>query len=392
MDSYEIFSPKDCDTDTNEGLKDGQRQSPPSNSPFFEGYAQTLINQVRNDLMTSGEEWQGKHQQLLRKTAELKREVDNYEGNKTALLNSRDLDISLLRGESSPELSNTWSQTKRDLDEESAALADERDKVGGRRLHSHLGPIPYFLVMAFLAGLEFRINLDAIQATFGRQQNFLSWGLAILIGILLLSFAHLSGRLLKQRQVLNLAPLPSVILWGAVGLLSVAAIAVTFQLRWAMIDTQGLDNPGEMFFYFFVNAAIFCLGFITAVLHYDASPSYQSRHRTYAKARKAFEREDRRVIKREREIQRKFIEDLKTLKFRTDRLNAELASAQDDIETVRANRKAFVSHVAYVLGLRLSAYITGNMQGRGPLPAPHYFSQDGIDKVKGDLIQEFQVG
>ncbi|MGE5505841.1 MAG: hypothetical protein ACM31L_15585 [Actinomycetota bacterium] len=389
MDKYEVFSRMDCEADRTRGKTDGGNGQPPTNTDRPVGHVLSVINEVRADLTVSDEEWQREVARQMALLDERNREVKAYDRQKEILGKNRDIDRRLLRSEGDETGLSPWGKAKQELAAAAAARKAAADKVGGRSIQSRLSPFWYFLVMVGLAVLEFPINYQATRIIFLEDVELMAIIVAAVVGILLVSFAHSSGRLLKQRQVLNLEPRPSVVIWVAVGVMSLAAIGVVFYLRWRLITEQrGQSELGELLFFLFLNLSVYFIGLLTAILHYDPSAEYQTAHYAHARAHARFRREEARVEKAERAIASNFAADLKTLRHRYDRLSAEVGELMAVINRLRQQRIAYVDNVAAALVMRLSAYAEGNREGRGGDP-PAWLSDQRIEDIRRRLAEEF---
>ncbi|CAA7622989.1 membrane hypothetical protein [Magnetospirillum sp. LM-5] len=379
----------DTSPDSTRGRKDRQSGVPRSNDPEPIGYALTIIAESRHLLKSAHDRWMVRYRQLTGEVKALEKDVQSYDRQQRLLAEHRELDMKLLRGEGDEFGLSEWGQAKQNLEQAEQALSQSRDAAHGRRLQSHLPPMLYFLIMAALSAAEFPINLQATRAVFTGEMAILTWVLAAIVGVLLIQFAHMSGRMLKQRQLLSLPFLPSLLIWGLAGLLSVVALGVVYYLRWKLLEERGDPNLGELLFFLFLNVSIYFIGLFTAILHYDPSPEYQTAGNAFRKAHARFVRIEGRTRRREQQIQARFVSDRKTLVHRHDRLTGELERAKIRLRQAWEEWSVYVGRATQMVCQRLSAYAEGCTDERPELALPGWLKNDAIADVAKALEKEF---
>lgn len=395
MDQYESFSPLDCEEPKALGAADGHINYPPTQSPGIEGPPLTILNQARADLIAADVD---KNQDIHRHEeglARQKQEFDGYETARENLETNRDLDISIIRGERNSRDGNHQPASSKlgiasqKLTQASSDLNEIKDRLGGRRFQSSLGPYIYLIIMCLLAFLEGPINFQGTEVILNRESILLSFFLTAIVSIVLISFAHLSGRFLKQRQLLGLGFSASIGIWTGAAILSFCAIAATSFIRYRWLQYLDIENIwGDLLFFLFVNISIFFVGLVIALLHYDTSSEYQSRTYAYRRAAKDFAKLDCVAAERESAIHTQFVENLKYLKQKHDRLAGEIHESEGKILRIKAMRAFSIQHVAYVIAMKLTAYAEGNRAERTD-PLPKWLEAAEIQIIRQELVKEF---
>lgn len=372
------------------GRRDRATGLPPSNAAHPMGEVLRIINDSKTQLTVQMASWQETHRQVLDKVASIKHRITEFGLQTDFAVRSKEKKAQLLQS-SNPQWGRSPLMLATDeRDEAKAALDIVQAQENGRQLHSHLGPEAYFLAMAGLAVLELPINIEAAGALFPEGADLMVWILAAIVGILLVAFAHTLGRFIKQRTVLGLPRRLDRIMQVIALLMSVGAIAALFFMRWRWTEILKTQNDGELLFFLFLNASVFFFGLLTAVLHYDSNPQYQSSHTVYRKSEAKLRKLERQLQQEKLVLDQDFAS-MRNAQFRRhEQLKGELAQAEMGLDRSFNEWLSILLQGCNLLTIRLTAYAQGNQEADGNA-VPQWLSQNGIDQIATDIYDHFKA-
>ncbi|OJX70424.1 hypothetical protein [Magnetospirillum sp. 64-120] len=384
----------DTDADYQAGRADRNRGFPSINLQGPMGHAQLIIQNIHDRLETYSKQWKVEYRKLQARVTSLNYEIESYGRRKVSLEAGAVMDNDMLEAALAPNVDSPLNQAEVKMQAANDALAQIRDKEHGRRLQSHLGPWWYFFAMAVLAFLEMPINLQATSIIFASEAVYMTYVLAAIVGILLVSYAHMSGRMLKQHTILRgVQPWANWVIWVASGIMSLGAIAAVYYLRWRYLDANNTGEPilGELLFFLFLNLSIYFVGLFIAVLHYDSNPDYQAAHKVAESAKKAYHKQLAKHMRDKRDIGRQFNDDRKALYQSDDRRRGELVQAELALKQKCDEWNVKLGQCLRDLNSRLTAYAKGNQEGHIDPVLPHHLTKQGIDDNVGKMRETFKL-
>ena len=277
-------------------------------------FEESLVSRAKASVLALRERLTTHHAELSRQVGELSRECDEDIGQRLQeTREQRQAAMAHLEGTSGPR-SAAWIRAGQTLDEAERAFRAVRAEVGGRPLRRSFVRV-YWPLLAVLALAEVPVNRLAFELFF-QEQPAVSLLLALVVGAVLMVFAHMVGTLLRRAETPQKAP--AQIRRGlAVALLLTLAAALAYilasmrQLYVRLLETEGggsladqiqqltqsgparaiasvaSENLGTAgWTLLLLNVALFSLGAFAAFFRHDPHPDYEKVWRDQERARR----------------------------------------------------------------------------------------------------------
>jgi hypothetical protein len=375
-----------------QGYRERNQGLPPSNAPVPVAGAQELINETKARLSLDLTDWCKDQQRRKDEAAHLQQQIDQFA---PRAKNDESLYESKFANQTASDDDWNRSPVKRARKDEEEARK-EYDKLrageGGRDLNAHLSPWAYVAVMTTLAFLEYPINLEAV-ATIFKEAHILSYFLTAMVGILLVGYAHMTGRLTKQRTALGLPQPRDMIIYVVAMLLALGSLASIYYLRWRMMDTdfQRQGHVGELLFFLFLNGSVFFFGMITSIMHYDRNPLLQKAERKWRKAQKVKAREERKHKDSMQTLENEFQSHNNTQFLIIEQMKGDLSRLKTEIANAHTEWKLHVANVVSLLQNYLSAYAQGSLKCDPTAVLPTWLTHPGIEQLTQDIADTYNA-
>ncbi|MBF0268650.1 MAG: hypothetical protein HQL44_08655 [Alphaproteobacteria bacterium] len=379
---YDTFTDRDLTRDRERGEEDGKKDFPLPGTDNLSPYEVELVKWAETDLGDFMQEIQDQRARLEDERDSKRQYVESFPSRRENLLKEREAKLTRMR-ESEGDLSAVYEQKRStflDLDDQ---LKGKREELR-RPLQVYVRFWIYFFLFAGLALSEIPINLPAMQQVF-KESLFVAFFLAVTLGVLLIFFAHMVAKLLRQQDELlkDVGRLGRWLFWGKTVLLlllSGGIIWLVYDLRLSYLSaTNGVSDVTveSGIFFLIINISIFVTGLLLSWLRHDPDPDYHRLDIERNKAASLFEKHERDF----QDKRRRFLETndvlLRNLANETSRYEAEVKIAQNDIDNLTRRRDRIVNRVLFVLGRKLAAYQNANQRAR-KMGLPAYFGDARI--------------
>lgn len=404
---YETFTDRDLLHDQQQGINDGRQNRPDYADRDFSPYEWSLVKRADTDLSDLMQEYHANRARLEQERDTRQRWLMSYSSRRQNLMNDRKsrLDrLNLNEGADSKTHShpgNVFKGLDAELKVRSANIK--------RPLRNYVGTWPYRILFFILAMAEFPINLPAVETVF-QEAPLLAGFIALVLGFLLIFFAHTLGRFARQyRSYLEsdrVSPEDAIgkkrWRWPTAGtiiffiatilLLAMSAgiIYYVYELRMTYLSTPGNQltgtgvqgfSPGagygggynsSGYFFLFINMAIYLTGLTISWLHHDPDPDYQKLCDEHKKARLALEEVESDFAAKALAIQAESDAEIGSLAREAETMDSEARNAAVALENLNTKRRSTVELILSVMGWRILAYQTANALTRSKRP-PLYF-------------------
>ena len=297
---------------------------------------------------------------------------------------------------------------------------DEKDKRElARRIELEVNrplrvtsPIFYLVLLTFLAVVEVPVNRLAFQFFF-QESPIIALAIAFAVGILLVSFAHVSGIIARRfgHQRSMLAHIFSAVALLVIVCLAAAIIYYVAALRQLFVDflereqatdlgnlmKRGIGTITEQaiktelgtagWVLLLINVAIFVSGAVGSFLRHDPHPDYETAVRRARKAERRHARLQNRYQRQLDKIVRGYDERIAHINKQADAMEAEIVVLEQSLDGWDARKAGDMDVVVNVTRQRLLAYQTGNMEGRKGAK-PKYFGQIDDDWLRERVLAD----
>ncbi|CAA6604696.1 membrane hypothetical protein [Rhodospirillaceae bacterium LM-1] len=391
---YDTFTDRDLTRDRERGEEDGKKDFPLPGTSDLSPYEVEQVKWAETDLGDFMQEIQDQRAKLEDERDSKQQYVESYSSRRENLLKEREARLTRMR-ESDGDLSAIHEQKRTkflELDDQLKSKAEELR----RPLQVYLGFWVYAFLFLGLALSEIPINLPAMQQVF-KESLFVAFFLAVTLGFLLIFFAHMVAKLLRQQGELlkDVGKIGRILFWSKTTLLlllSGGIIWLVYDLRLAYLSTtNGTSNitTESGIFFLIINISIFVTGLLLSWLRHDPDPDYHRLDIERNKAADTFETHERNF----QEKRRRFLETndvlLRNLANETSRYEAEVKIAQNDIDNLTRRRDRIVNRVLFVLGRKLAAYQNANQRAR-KMGLPTYFGDARISLEVDKLRDRYE--
>jgi len=405
---YLRFSAKDTRTDLQKGKTDGRKNQPPSEVADFSAYELQLIGHGNGDLARFARH---RSEELTRLSQELARQEherdEGFKAKRDGLQREKDAAIENLRTTHGPMSSLITGLSDKLAEKRTVLQHIELELNRPLRVHFQR-TYPLFLILLSLA--EVPINKLAFEFFF-QEAPIIALGIALMVGVLLISLAHICGIWLRQashyhtttgRVLAYVATAAVVVLVGFL----IYFIAALRQQFIDFIETEqnfnlseflksgGLSdvatNVGQVHLgtasltLLFINVAIFGFGMILSFLRHDPHPDYEKAVKEKEQVEKKLQRAKEDFDKRSATIQKSFDTKITYLDKVIDQLESQVADLRGRMEDVEESATEAVKLVHQVIQQRILAYQAGNTEVRTP-PPPKYFGEATIKQLDGRI-------
>lgn len=416
---YETFTDRDLLHDQRQGYEDGRQNRPDYTDRDFSPYEWSLVKRADTDLSDLMQEYHANRARLEQERDTRQRWLLSYSSRRQNLMNDRKsrLDrLNINEGDDSKTHSHPGDVFKR-LDAELKV----RTANIKRPLRNYVGTWPYRILFFTLAMAEFPINLPAVETVF-QEAPVLAGFIALVLGFLLIFFAHTLGRFARQyRSYLESDRVTpenaigkkrwrwptagTVIFFIATILLlamSAGIIYYVYELRMTYLSTPGNQLTGQGYspgagadggynssgyFFLFINMAIYLTGLTISWLHHDPDPDYQKLCDEHKKARLALEEVESDYAAKALAIQAESDADIGSLAREAETMDSEARNAAVALENLNTKRRSTVELILSVMGWRILAYQTANAETRSKRP-PLYFGGARVAEAQAALREK----